>query len=78
MAKAIWNNLVEDFDSKSAWDTGSRLKCPVDRNADAFLSTFENSKYPEGAASGTAEDPFAKLRTGEKITRRLMREGRWC
>ena len=45
VAKAIWNNLVEDFDSKSAWDPGSRLKCPVERNGDAFLSTFENSKY---------------------------------
>ena len=74
VAKAIWNNLVKDFDSKSAWDpAGSRLKCPADRNGDAFLSTFENSKYPEGAA-GTSH-PFAKLRTGQKIRRRRLMRG---
>ena len=53
VAKVIWNNLVEDFDSKSAWDPGARLKCPVERNGDAFLSTFENSKYPNGDAGKT-------------------------
>lgn len=44
MAKQVWNNLVEEFDLKSGWDPGSRLRCPLEKDGDAFLTTFANSR----------------------------------
>ncbi len=73
MAKAVWNNLVEHFDFKSSWEPDARLQCPIERNGDAYLSTFTNSRYPEGTEAKTPTKPFAKVR---KRRRRRLGERR--
>lgn len=71
MTKAIWNNLLENFDYKSPWDPHSRLKCPS--RDEPFLSTYVNSRFPIKDEPENAESPFLRRIKKKKRKRVLKR-----
>ena len=69
---------MENFDFKSTWDPDARLKCPIERNGDSFLSTFSNSRDPEGTDKPeTPTKPFTRVlkKRKRRIMRRQKRDG---
>ncbi|XP_059093804.1 phospholipase B1, membrane-associated-like isoform X1 [Tigriopus californicus] len=70
MTKAIWNNLLENFDYKSSWDFNSRLRCPT--RDEPFLSTYVNSRFPIKDEPENAESPFLR-RVKKKKRKRVLK-----